>query len=55
MFPVFTNFFETPCMKVGLDIRISLVRVLSNGGRREASPPNVSSPPPKKKVFPEKN
>ena len=33
MFPVFNNFSETPCMKVGLDVRISLVRVLSTEGR----------------------
>ena len=39
MFPVFSNFSETHCMKVGLDVRISLVRVLSTGrGRGEASP-----------------
>ena len=47
MFPVFTNFSETNCMKVGLDVRISLVRVLSTG-RGEKAPP----PPLKKiKVF----
>ena len=32
MFPVFNNFSETPCMKVGLDVRISSVRDLSTGG-----------------------
>ena len=53
MFPVFNSFSETPCMKVGLDVRISLVKVLSAGGLGKASPPNISSPPPK--VFPEKN
>ena len=47
MFPVFNNFSVTPCMKVGLDVKISLVRVLSTGGRGKASPPNVSSPPKK--------
>ena len=42
-------------MKVDLDVKISLFRVLSTEGRGEASPPNVSSaPPPQKKVFPEK-
>ena len=35
-------------MKVGLDVRISLVRVLSPGGEEEASRPP-------KKSFPEKN
>ena len=49
MFHVFNNFSETHCMKVGLDVRISLVRVLSTGRGEEAPPP------PKKKVFPEKN
>ena len=29
---VFNNFSETPCMKVGLEVRISLVSVLSTGG-----------------------
>ena len=47
MFPVFNNFYVTHCTKVGLDVRISLVRVLSTGRGEEA-------PPPKKKVFPEK-
>ena len=47
MFSVFNNFSETPYMKVGLDVRISLVRDLSAGGGRGASP--------LKKVFPEKN
>ena len=46
MFPVLNNFSETPCMKVGLDVRISLVKVLSTGGGRGIFPPNVSSPPP---------
>ena len=51
MFTVFNNFSETPCMKVDLDVRISLVRVLS-----KLRPSNVSSPPQKKrKGFPEKN
>ena len=55
MFPVFNNFSETHCMKVGLDVRISFVRVLSTGrGSGEASP-QTSHLPPKKKVFPEKN
>ena len=53
MFPVLYNFSETPCMKVSLDVRISLVRVLSTGGRG-SFPSNVSFPPPKKKSFPEK-
>ena len=48
MFPVFNNFFETLC-KVGLDVRISLVRVLSTGGAGEASP-QTSHLPPKKKI-----
>ena len=48
MFVVFNNFSETPCMKVGLEVRISLVRVLSTG---EGKLP----PPKKKEVFPEKN
>ena len=62
MFPVFNYFSETPCMKVGLDVRMSLVRVLSTGG---SFPQNVSSSPPppkclifppaKNNVFPEKN
>ena len=42
-------------MKVGLDVRISLIRVLSTGGWREASPKLFILPPPQKKVFPEKN
>ena len=46
MFLVFNNFSETPCMKVGLDVRISLVRVLFTGG-------GASRPPPPK-VFPKK-
>ena len=32
MFLVLNNFSETPCMKVGLDVRISLVKLLSTGG-----------------------
>ena len=32
MFLIYNNFSETPCMKVGLDVRILLVRVLSTGG-----------------------
>ena len=46
MFSVFLRFFETHCIKIGLDVRISLVRVLSTGRGEEA--------PPQKKVFPEK-
>ena len=46
--PFFNNFSETHCIKVGLDVRISLVRVLFTGRGEEA-------PPPQKKVFPEKN
>ena len=47
--PFFNNFSETHCIKkVGLDVRISLVRVLSTE-REEEAPPS-----PKKKVFPEK-
>ena len=42
MCPVFNYFSETQCIKVGLDVRISLVRVLSTGERGEA---------PKKKFF----
>ena len=47
MFLVFNNFSETPCVKISLDVRISLVRVLSTeeGG---------SFSPSKKKVFHEK-
>ena len=29
--PFFNNFSETHCIKVGLDVRISVVRVLSTG------------------------
>ena len=43
MFLVFNNFSEKPCMKAGLDVRISPVRVLSNGGKLP--------PPPEKKLF----
>ena len=46
MFPVFNNFFETHCMKVGLDVRISLVRILCTGRGGGSSPP-----PPSKKSF----
>ena len=53
MFPVFNNFSETPCMKAGLDVRISLVRVLSTVGGG-SFPPNVLSPS-RKKFFPDKN
>ena len=43
-FPVLNNFSETPCIKVGWDVRISLVRVLSAGGGAGGTlPPNVSS------------
>ena len=42
-------------MKVGLDVRIPLIRVLSAGGG-EKLPPNVlSSPLPKNKFFLKKN
>ena len=54
MFPVFNNFSDTPCMKVGLDVRISLVRVLSTGGWGEASPSKCLIPS-KKKFFQKKN
>ena len=37
-------------MKVGLEVRISLVSVLSNGGGGGGG-----SSPPKRKVFPAKN
>ena len=43
--PFINNFSETHYIKVGLDVRISLVRVLSAGRREEASPP------PSKKSF----
>ena len=46
MLLVSNNFSETTCMKVGLQVRISLVSVLSTGGG-EASPLS----PPKKKFF----
>ena len=42
--PFFNNFSETHCIKVGLDVRISFVRVLSTGRGEEA-------PPPKKRKF----
>ena len=41
-------------MKVGLDVRISLVRVLSTGREAGEASPQMSHPTPKKKVFPEK-
>ena len=41
VFLVFNNFSGTSCIKVGLDVRISLVRVVSTGGK----------PPPLKKFF----
>ena len=41
--PFFDNFSETHCIKVGLDVRTSLIRVLSTGRGKEAPPP------PKKK------
>ena len=53
MFPVFNNFSQTPCMKVGLDVRIYLIRVLSTGGGGNL-PPNCFIKK-KKKVFPETN
>ena len=46
MFPVFNNFSETPCMKVGLDVGISLITVLSTGGK--LPPKRLIFPPPKK-------
>ena len=44
-------------MKVGLDVRIPLIRVLSTEGWGEVSPQTSHLPPPPKKkyVFPEKN
>ena len=42
MFSVFLRFFETHCIKIGLDVRISLVRVLSTGRGEEAPPPKKS-------------
>ena len=48
VFPVFNNFSETPCTKVGLDVRIPLIRVLSAGGWGEASPQTSHLRPPKK-------
>ena len=53
VFPVLNNFSETPCIKVGLDVRIPLIRVLSTGGWREASPQtsHLPPPPPKKRKF----
>ena len=41
------KFSETPCMKVGLDVRISLVRVPSTEGK-------LPAPPRTKEVFAEK-
>ena len=49
--PLFNNFSETPYMKVGLDVRISLVRVLSTGGGGGGG----GSFPSKKKFFLKKN
>ena len=46
--PFFNNFSETHCIKVGLDVRISHVRVLSTG-RGEKAPPS-----PERNVFSEK-
>ena len=51
---VFDNFSETLCMKVGLDVKIPLIRFLSTGGWGEASPKRLIFPP-QKNVFPEKN
>ena len=51
VFPVFNNFSERHCMKVGLDVKIPLVRVLSTGGWGEASPQASYLPPPQKKNF----
>ena len=51
--PFFNIIFETPCMKVGLDVRISLVRVLSFGGRGKLPPKRLISSP-QRKVSPEK-
>ena len=45
MFPVLNNFSDTQCMKVGLDTMISLVRVLSTGGREASSQISHLSPP----------
>ena len=42
MFSVFNNFSETPYMKVGLDVRISLVRDLSAGGGERSFPSKKS-------------
>ena len=57
MFPVFNNFSETPCTKVGLDVRIPLIRVLSTGGWEKLLPKRLISPPPqiKNKFFLKKN
>ena len=46
MFPVLNNFSEIPFMKVGLDVRISLVKVLSTGGAENLSPKRLITPPP---------
>ena len=51
--PRFKQFSETPCMKVGLGVMISLVRVLSTGGGGNF-PQTSHLLPLKKKVFPEK-
>ena len=42
-------------MKVGLDVRIPLIRVLSTGGWGEASRQTSHFPPPPKKSFLKKN
>ena len=53
MFPIFTNFSETPCMNVGLDVKISLIRVLSTGGGTggKLPPPKKISLKKYKKIF----
>ena len=50
---VLSNFSETPCMKVGLEVTVSLVSVLSTVEGEASRPP--SPPPPPQKSFSCKN
>ena len=49
MFPVFNNFSETPCMKVGLDVRVSSSGFYLLGGGEKL--PSKSLIPSQKKFF----
>ena len=48
MFPILNNFSETPCMRVGLDVRISLVKILSTGELGNLPPPPPPHSPPQR-------